>query len=154
MNNSLSLRKSIHRRGAALGSPPPPQLPTRFFSMGPLWQRGKNPSRRRRKETRGDASRAAPPRPLSPHPRSSLLTFLLSHKTLEPPSNRIAVLRGGRGSDPQPMSHRGGEGGDLGPPCFLFDVNTPRFLTQSSGTRPGSETPPSFVSPPPHRQEG
>ena len=149
MNNSLSLRKSVQRRGAALGSSPPPQPPTRFFSMGPLWQRGKNPSRRRRKETRGDASRAAPPRPLSPHPRSSLLTFLLRHKTLEPPSNRIAVLWGGTGVGPAADVPQRGGGGRFGTPVLSFRCQHADVSNAELRDAAGLGDPPNFVSPPP-----
>ena len=131
------------------GRPPPPNPPPAFSQWGHFGSGEKTPQGGGRKK-HGEMRAEPPPLdPSPPIPAALCSLFSFATKLWSRPQTASLFYGGGRGSDPQPMSHRGGEGGDLGPPCFLFDVNTPRFLTQSSGTRPGSETPPSFVSPPP-----
>lgn len=139
MNNSLSPPKRVQRRGAARGSPlPPKKPPARLFSMGPRWQRGKTPQRGG-KETRGDASRAAPPIPAAVCPLFSFATKLRSCPQ--------TALRCYEGVGVEPAADVPPRGGRFGTPVRSFRCHTWRFPTQSSGTGTASGPPPLCAPP-------
>lgn len=150
MNNSLSPRKSIHRRGAALGSPPPPNSPPAFSQWGHFGSGEKTPQGGGGKK-HGEMRAEPPPLyPSPPIPAALCSLFSLATKLWSRPQTALLFYGGGAGVGPAADVPQRGGGGRFGTPVLSFRCQHAEVSNAELRDAAGLGDPPQFcVSPPP-----